>query len=267
MPGASANVAWDVRHFDEVRSTNTVALELARAGEPEGLVVVADHQTAGRGRLGRSWQAPPGSSLLVSILLRPGADAPAHRAHLLTAAVAMAAADACQSVAGFLPSLKWPNDLVVERPEGWRKLAGVLAESDLSAGTLATVVVGIGVNVNWPVDLPPELAGIAVAANHVAGAPVDRTQLLAGLLEGVGARYGSLSRPDGWRELAEEFRRRCSSLGTRVRGELGSETVEGVASGLSDDGRLGIDTADGMRWVAAGDVTHLRPAPPAFGPS
>jgi BirA family biotin operon repressor/biotin-[acetyl-CoA-carboxylase] ligase len=266
MPGDFANVAWDIRHFDEVQSTNTVALELARAGEPEGLVVVADHQTRGRGRLGRSWEAPPGSSLLASILLRPGPSVQPQRAHLLTAAVAMAAADACLSVAGFRPSLKWPNDLVVERPEGLRKLAGVLAESDLSAGTLAAVVVGIGVNVNWPVDLPPELAGIAVAANHVAGAPVDRGQLLSGLLEGVGTRYGVLSQPDGWRELAEEFRRRCSSLGSRVRVELGSETVEGVASVLADDGRLGIDTAGGMRWVGAGDVTHLRPAP-GFSPS
>jgi BirA family biotin operon repressor/biotin-[acetyl-CoA-carboxylase] ligase len=263
MPVDRANVAWDIRHFDEVDSTNAVALGLARAGSPEGLVVVADHQTAGRGRLGRSWQAPPGSSLLASILLRPQPDLPPGRAHLLTAAVAMAAADACQSVAGFLPSLKWPNDLVVERPDGWRKLAGLLSETDLAHGGVASVVVGIGINVNWPTDLPSDLAGIATSANHVAGRSVDRSALLSALLEGAADRYGAFGPNSG--ELAAEFRRRCSTLGTRVRVELGSETVEGMASALDDDGRLGISVGTGpTRWVAAGDVTHLRPS---LGPS
>src|SRR4051812_27340870 len=109
------------------------------AGAPEGLAAVADHQTAGRGRLGRAWVAPPGASLLLSVLFRP--DLAPERLHLTTAAVALAAAEACEAVAGVLPVLKWPNDLLV----GDRKLAGVLAESRLPA-----VVVGIGLNVNWP---------------------------------------------------------------------------------------------------------------------
>src|SRR2546423_7667400 len=120
MSGAGATFA-DVRRFAELDSTNRHALELARQGVPEGLVVVADHQTAGRGRLGRSWEAPPGSSLLMSMLLRPSL-AP-ERLHLTTVAVALAAADACEEEAGFRPALKRPNDLVVDD----RKLGGIPA--------------------------------------------------------------------------------------------------------------------------------------------
>ena len=114
---------WDVRRHADLDSTNRQAADLARAGAPEGVVVVADHQTAGRGRLGRVWDAPPGSSLLMTVLLRPALDAA--RLHLVTMAVALAAADACAEVAGFVPELKWPNDLVVQD----RKLAGILAEA------------------------------------------------------------------------------------------------------------------------------------------
>src|ERR1700731_1016213 len=124
MVGDHANVAWDVHWRSWVASTNAVAMEMARAGAPEGLVVVADHQTAGRGRLGRSWESPPGASLLASILLRPVL--PPARLALCAGAVALAAADACAALTGVEPRLKWPNDLVV----GGRKLAGILAESD-----------------------------------------------------------------------------------------------------------------------------------------
>src|SRR5690349_15935960 len=124
-----------VRWVDETGSTNHDLLAAARAGEPEGLVLVADHQSAGRGRLGRVWEAPPGASLLMSILLRPVlglADA-----HAVTAAVGLAAAYACEAVAGFRPGLKWPNDLVV----GPRKLAGILAETNLQGDRLDALVV------------------------------------------------------------------------------------------------------------------------------
>src|SRR4051794_41904164 len=151
-------------------------MELAGAGAPEGVVAVADHQTAGRGRLGRTWVAPPGASLLLSVLLRPGLTT--ERLHLATAVVALAAAAAVDDVAGFRPGLKWPNDLVVDD----RKLAGVLAEADLSDAAAPAVVVGIGINLNWPDELPPEIATIAVAANHVAGRPVDRDAVLDALL-------------------------------------------------------------------------------------
>jgi BirA family biotin operon repressor/biotin-[acetyl-CoA-carboxylase] ligase len=175
-----------VRRLAETDSTNREALTAARAGAPEGLVVVAVHQTAGRGRDGRSWLAPPGSSLLVSVLLRPPPSLGGDRVHEVTKAAALAAADACREVAGVEPGFKWPNDLLV----GDRKLAGLLAEAEWDGhGGLAALVVGLGLNVNWPAELPVELDGIAVALNHVVGHPVDRDALLDAFLRNFAARY------------------------------------------------------------------------------
>ena len=233
-----------MRRFEEVDSTNRLALELARAGEPEGLVLVADHQTAGRGRLGRTWVAPPGSSLLTSILLRPGPSLPPERAHLVVAAVALSAADAIEAATGVRPGLKWPNDLVVDD----RKLAGVLAERDGSA-----IVVGIGINVNWPEELPADLAAIATSANRLGrGGQVDRDQLLATMLERLADRYRD------WTRVASEYRRGCSTLGRSVRVELSDETFTGTAADVSDDGHLLVDVGMCLRTVTAGDVVHLR---------
>lgn len=232
----------DVRWFATIGSTNTWVLDQARSGAPEGLVAVADEQTAGRGRLGRRWHAPSGSSLLCSLLLRP-VTLPADRRHLTTVAVAVAAAEACEEVAGFAPELKWPNDLLV----GTRKLAGVLAEAEGDA-----VVVGIGVNLNWPPDLPADLSSVAVAANHVTGREVDRRAFLVRLLEGVERWYGR------WDELASEHRRRCATLGRTVRVELADETFSGDALDVSPEGHLLVDVGACIRTVVAGDVVHLR---------
>jgi BirA family biotin operon repressor/biotin-[acetyl-CoA-carboxylase] ligase len=237
-----------VRRFDELDSTNRHALELARGGASEGVVVIADHQTAGRGRLGRTWSAPPGSSLLMSVLLRPSLNA--SRLHLATAVVALAARDALQDVAGFRPELKWPNDLLV----GDRKLAGVLAEADLGDrdGGGPALVVGIGINVNWPAELPPELAGIATAANAVAGREIDRWGLLTALLGHMDLRYGD------WTKVASDYRRSCATIGRSVRVELAEETFTGTAADVTDDGHLLVDVGMCVREVAAGDVVHLR---------
>lgn len=215
-------------------STNRVALDLARGTGAEGLVVVAGHQTAGRGRRGRTWESAPGASLLVSLVLRP-APAP----FLAVAAVALAARDACSSVAGFLPGLKWPNDLVV----GDAKLAGVLAEAE--GGVL---VVGIGLNVSASAGWPEG----AVAAETAAGRPVDRTAVLDALLAGVAARHGR------WDEVASAYRRACSTLHRVVRVDLPGESFTGTAADLTDDGHLLVDVGMCLRTVAAGDVVHLR---------
>jgi biotin-[acetyl-CoA-carboxylase] ligase BirA-like protein len=188
----------DVRWRPETGSTNADLLALAADGAPEGVVLVADHQTAGRGRLGRVWSAPPGASILLSVLLRP--DVGLDHAHALTTAVALSAVEACATVAGVRPGLKWPNDLVVAVPAAGgaeRKLAGVLAESTLSGHRFAAVVVGIGINVNWPDELPTEIADVAVALNHLTGAPVDRNDLVAAFLTGLDRRYASLLLPGG----------------------------------------------------------------------
>lgn len=229
----------DLRWFDRLDSTNTYALDAARAGAPEGLVVVADEQTAGRGRLGRRWESAPGASLLVSVLVRPDPDS----AQTVTMATALALADAVENVAGFRPGLKWPNDLVV----GDRKLAGVLAESDGSA-----VVVGAGCNVNWG-ELPAELAGTATSCDLEAGRSVDREALLVCFLHALDDQLDRLG------QVAAEYRSRLETLGRRVRVERVDDEIQGEAIDLDADGALVIVADDGRRLsVHVGDVVHLR---------
>jgi BirA family biotin operon repressor/biotin-[acetyl-CoA-carboxylase] ligase len=270
LAGGPAARFADVRWVAETGSTNADAMELGRQGEREGIVLVADHQTAGRGRAGRSWTAPPGSGLLLSVLLRP----PAAVMEACTMAVAVSAAEAIEAVAGFSPRLKWPNDLVWPGdgsvPD--RKLAGILAEADWPPGSTAgsgyrapdpaqrvVVVVGIGVNVLWPDDLPDDLADVAIACNHVSETPVDREDLLIALLERLGPRYDALVAGDG-ASLRAAWRERSATLGRRVRVELGQHDVEGTAVDITEDGRLVVDTDHGeRRTFTVGDVTHLRP--------
>lgn len=245
----------DVRRFESIASTNTALLDAARGGAPEGLVFVADHQTAGRGRLDRRWQAPPGSSLLVSVLLRPSI-APS-QAHRVTAIVGLAASDACAKVAGVDPKLKWPNDLVVDD----RKLGGILAEAVVEAGGLTAVVVGMGLNVNWPAPLPDDLAATATACNLAAGRDVDRDALLGSFLDRLDARYDASG--DDVTAL-DDVRARSATLGREVRVELpGDRVVIGRAVDLAEDGALLVETRPGeVVRVSVGDVVHLRPIPP-----
>ena len=256
MPGVAE--PWDVRHVDETDSTNRLVLDLARQREPEGVVVVADHQTAGRGRLGRVWQAPPGASLLVTVLLRPTiavADA-----HLVTIAAALAAADACDEVTGVRPALKWPNDLMVERDGTTRKLAGLLAESIVSGGRISAVALGMGLNVQWPTPLPDDLADIATALNLEAGHDVSRDDVLTAWLASLSDRYRRLTAPGGAEALLAAYRVACVTLGREVRAELAGETLHGTAADVTREGHLVVDTAEGRRVVTAGDVVHVRPA-------
>lgn len=263
----------DVRHVASTGSTNSDVMALAREGEGEGLVLVADHQSAGRGRAGRSWTAPAGASLLCTFLLRP----PATVAPLVTFALAVAAAEAVERVAGFTPGLKWPNDLVVESTDdegGWRtrKLAGILAEAewppgaDIAAGyrapgphERATVAAGIGLNVSWPDELPDDLADIAVAINHVSTARPSRDDVLDALLDRLEVHYGDLVAGnvaavlDRWRALS------CT-LGRRVRIDLGADDVVGTAVDVTSEGHLVLEPLEGgRRTIAVGDVVHLRP--------
>jgi BirA family transcriptional regulator, biotin operon repressor / biotin---[acetyl-CoA-carboxylase] ligase len=262
----------DVRWSERTGSTNADVLGLARDGEPEGIVVVADHQAAGRGRRGRTWEAPPGAALMATVLLRPRAPV----AGLTTMAVALAAAEAVEDLTGAAPALKWPNDLVwpgdATMPD--RKLAGVLAEADWPSGATISagwrqpapdervvVVVGIGCNVNWPEDLPDGLADTAVACNHVTGAEVDRVALLVALLRRLDSVYEPLVRTRDRRPLLDAWRGRSATLGRRVRIEQAAGDHVGTAVDVTDDGHLVVDTLDGeQRTFAAGDVVHLRPA-------
>jgi BirA family transcriptional regulator, biotin operon repressor / biotin---[acetyl-CoA-carboxylase] ligase len=239
---------WDVRRFEEIDSTNAYLRREAGSGAPEGAVAVADHQSAGRGRMDRRWESPPGASLLVSVLFRPDFDP--SELHLCTAAVALAAAEACRRVGGVGAVVKWPNDLLV----GEAKLAGVLAETDFSAGGCA-LVVGLGLNVAWP---GPDGVG-GTCLNDLSARPVDRVALLDALLDALSVRRALLDTAPGRHEVAAELRRRCATLGRRVRVELAAEVVVGVAVEVDDSGHLVVETATGRQTVAAGDVVHLRP--------
>jgi BirA family biotin operon repressor/biotin-[acetyl-CoA-carboxylase] ligase len=232
---------WTIRRFAELDSTNRRLLDDARSGMADGAVTVADHQTAGRGRLDRTWEAAPGSSLLVSVLLRPRLDAT--RTHVVVMAAALALRDAVTEVAGFTPELKWPNDLVV----GDRKLAGLLAERDGDA-----VVVGAGLNVRADA-FGPDLAPIATACETEAGAAVDRDAVLDRFLDVLGQRLDDLD------AVLVDYRAGLGTLGRAVRVETAAATVTGTAVDVHDDGALVVRADDGTEHVVTtGDVTQLR---------
>jgi BirA family transcriptional regulator, biotin operon repressor / biotin---[acetyl-CoA-carboxylase] ligase len=185
------------------------------------------------------------------VLFRPEFD-PAEL-HLCTAAMALAALEACHRVAGVEAVLKWPNDVLV----GEAKLAGVLAEAEFEGGRpdRCAVVVGMGLNLDWPG--PPGVGGTCLA--QLSEAAVDRPALLNGLLEALSARRALLDSTAGRREVAGEMRDRCATLGRRVQVALASETIAGVAEEIDDAGQLVVRTPAGLRTVSAGDVVHLRP--------
>ncbi len=236
----------------ETGSTNDDLLGAARRGEPEGAVLVADHQRQGRGRLDRRWDAPAGSALLVSVLLRPQIEVAA--AHWVMAAAAVALAEACEAVGGVRPAIKWPNDLVVERDGRSLKLAGLLADSLVEGDELAAAVVGAGCNLTRH---PPDVEATSLV--EVARRAVDRDRLLIAYLRRLDLWYSELLRPGGIRELRAGYVERCATLGRRVRAELATGPVTGAAAGIGPTGHLVVATPAGDVEVAAGDVIHLRP--------
>lgn len=246
----------DLRWVPETGSTNADLLAEARSGAPEGRVLVADHQAAGRGRLDRSWEAPPGSSLLCSVLVRPTL-AP-DQTHLLTLALGVAATDAVREVAQVGAALKWPNDLVVRTDAGERKLGGILAESVLAGGRVDAVVLGLGLNVAWGGTIPEHLAAIAVALDDLLPSPPDREDLLVGILRAFEQRYVDLDDPTGRARLLEDYLDRCVTLGRQVRVELADGSVEGRAASVLPSGHLVVDVGGQHVEVAVGDVVHLR---------
>ncbi len=241
----------DIRWLAVTDSTNERALELARAGAPHATVVVADHQRAGRGRLGRTWQdGPAGSSLLASVVVDPSG--PVATAGLAVMAVSLAMADACADLSGERPGLKWPNDLV------WadRKLAGVLAESIVEGTEVQALVVGVGLNLWWPEAGPPqEIAAGAVSLEEASGCRVDRDQLVRSWVDRVDTALGA-----NVVDLLADYRRSCFTLGQAVRvSTAGGEALDGIAVDVTDAGALVLDVAIvGRRVVFSGDVVHLR---------
>jgi BirA family biotin operon repressor/biotin-[acetyl-CoA-carboxylase] ligase len=241
----------------EIGSTNAALAAAAAAGEPEGAVLVAEHQVAGRGRLDRVWTSPPRAGLTVSFLLRP--DVPAARRGWLPLLTGVALAEAVGEVSGVRTSLKWPNDLLAV--DG-RKLAGILAESSGSSADLPTaVVVGVGLNVS---TTAAELPDTGTSLSRVTGATVDRAPVLLGFLRAVERRYRRWTAALGdpvVSGLAEDYLRWSSTVGTEVSVTLpDGSTLEGVARSIDWDGRLVVAGAEGTVELASGDVRHVRRA-------
>ncbi|MGH7256040.1 MAG: biotin--[acetyl-CoA-carboxylase] ligase [Nitrospirales bacterium] len=255
--------------LDETSSTNTVAITLAQEGAGHGTTVVAERQTAGRGRLGRMWFSPARVNLHCSVVWRH-IPTPSRLPSWLSwapLASAVAAAHAIQRVDTLPVGLKWPNDLLV----GHRKLGGILCESGGSAhagsGGGMFLIIGIGVNVNVPSEqFPEDLRSLATSLLAETGRRQDRARLLGALLEEL-ERWHTTLFTDGHRDVALEYRTLCRTLGQRVRIALaGQGDVEGLAEAVDEDGALvvrpqtpGTSPSDGGSIrIRAGDIVHLR---------
>ena len=252
--GRGGSGLWRVQVSEQTGSTNADAAAAARSGEPEGLVVVAEAQTAGRGRLERAWVSPPRAGLTFSVLLRP--DVAPVALPLLPLLVGEAVAAAVAERTGLAVGVKWPNDVVLDGPGGLRKLAGVLAESTGDGA----VVVGVGLNVSTRREELPRADATSLALE--AGEPVDRATLLLAVLRVLEGSYRSWVADGGsGAALLPRYRAACRTIGSVVRVEMPSGTVlTGTATGVDPDGRLLVDDGAEVHRVGAGDVVHVRPA-------
>lgn len=235
-----------ITYLPKVGSTSDVAARIAQTEAGEGRVVVADEQTAGRGRLGRVWISPPGAGLYLSIVLRPAPGV----APLVTLMAGVAVAEGVEAATGLRAELKWPNDLLVGR----RKLGGILAEGSVGAEGLQCVVLGIGVNL-LNASYPPEIAGRATSLESELGRRVDRGLVLAEILAAIAWRYAHLSAGrraaliDDWRALAP------SAKGRRVEWDGAEGEVRGgITHGIDESGALVVRTNEGIERIVAGEV-------------
>lgn len=243
-------VGRDIRVFQETNSTNDQLDRWARDGAAEGLVVFAESQTAGRGRLGRKWSSPSGLGLWFSVLLRPKLHP--QSITCLTLATAAACARAIQQETQVPIRIKWPNDLLIEG----RKVAGILTELSAEMDGVKHVIIGIGVDVNQsPDDFPPDVRRLATSLRIATGQVVDRPRLAAALLRELDFDYRRVL--DGkFNEIAEEWERQCSTIGCQVSIEVGGRRLLGVAEAIDSEGALLLRTEHGrLERVIGGDVT------------
>jgi BirA family biotin operon repressor/biotin-[acetyl-CoA-carboxylase] ligase len=241
-----------IHHFFRTDSTNRVAMELGYTNEPEGAVVIAEEQTAGRGRAGRNWHSERATGIYATLLLRPKISPV--QAPLLTMMAGLSAHAAIQAQTGLQPDVKWPNDLVLNG----KKLGGILTEMHAEPTVVRFVIVGIGINVNQE-QFPAELSAIATSLRVETGRGQSRLELLARLLREFESDYNRFLR-DGSGSVTERFTQVSSyASGKKVRVTNGKETYIGVTAGLRPEGLLQIRREDGaLVTVLAGDVTETR---------
>ena len=239
----------------ETGSTNADLAEAARRGRPGGSVLITDYQSAGRGRQGRTWTAPPGTSIAMSVLLRPVGVDP-QRWTWLPLLAGLAVSEGVRQVAQLEAALKWPNDVLLDG----RKFCGILAERVETASGPACVI-GMGINV-WltEAELPvPTATSLALAAGEARGPGPRRTAVIIAVLAELGPIIGQWQAGAGDAALMTAYRARCLTLGRPVRVVLSeASTIEGMATDIDPDGRLVVDTDTGRKVFGAGDVIHLR---------
>jgi BirA family transcriptional regulator, biotin operon repressor / biotin---[acetyl-CoA-carboxylase] ligase len=240
--------------LESTSSTNDVAARLAESGAEEGTTVVAEMQTAGRGRHGRTWFSPPGAGLYVSVIVRPdrGSSAPGNPTALLTLACGVAICEAVRVVTGLPAEIKWPNDVLIGR----RKLAGILAESVTQGGMPHFLIIGVGINLQRAA-YPPDLAARVTSIEAETNRPADRALVLAEMLAALDVRYADLhgGRFDAiltaWRRLA------VSLPGRHVEWDSPAGVIRGRAQGIDPHGALLVDVGGQLHRVVAGEVRWL----------
>lgn len=246
--------------WDQIASTNDRAIELAKDGAPEGIVVLARQQNAGRGRHGRSWVSPRDSGIFLSIILRPKIDLASMP--LLSFAGGVAAAQAINNVAGLRIGLKWVNDLVHDG----KKLGGILAEMPGAQETAKyandgwvlpqAVVIGFGINLDIPINcIPDEIKDRVSSLDQISKAPVNANQLIAELLNSFEEQYNNL-RYNAGEIVLNDWKSWSVTLGKRVKANSGNDVLEGIASGITDSGALLLQTDDGIQHILhAGELS------------
>ena len=246
---AAARLGRTIHYVDSVDSTNTLAHQLASEGAAEGTTVIAETQTKGRGRLGRTWVSPPGRNLYLSIILRP--TIAVARAPQIGLVVGVAVAEAVGDWASPV-TIKWPNDVLIDG----RKVAGILTEMDVDGDRIRCVIVGVGVNLNSTAeDFPPDLRDKAVSVCTAGGAPVDRAAFAEHLLTRLEERYDRFLN-EGFAAIRPLWERLSALTGQRVQIDDGVRRYQGIVVGVADDGTLRLrDAAQGETHVVAGDVT------------
>jgi BirA family biotin operon repressor/biotin-[acetyl-CoA-carboxylase] ligase len=244
-------VGKEIHLFSEVPSTNTVAMEMAAKGAPEGTVVIAETQTGGKGRLGRTWISPRGN-IYLSVVLRPSF--PTHKAPLITLMGAVAAVSAIRKQLDVPAGIKWPNDIFI----AGRKAGGLLTEMSAEPDRIRHIALGIGLDVNMTLDeLPPDIRPLTTTLSAEAGRRIDRVLLVRKLLIDLDRWYQIFLRNEG--DVLKEWEVLNVTLGNRVAVSGLGETAEGMAQGIDNEGRLILKLDDGsLRLVAAGDVTILK---------
>ena len=237
-----------IHRFETIDSTNTYLKQLAEGGAPAGTAVIAQSQTGGRGRLGRSFHSPSGSGIYLSYLLRPNCD-PSELMHL-TCAVAVAMCDAVEAATGLHPGIKWTNDLV----HGKRKLGGILTELGFENGKVSYAVLGIGINCTQKAeDFPPEIKGIATSLAAVTGKPVNKAALEAEMLQALKTMDETLFHKEA---ILERYRKSCITLNQQICVVRGDESSYGTALDVDSEGALVVRFEDGtVRAVSSGEVS------------